>query len=224
MEIDMPFAWIPPGRFLMGGSATDAEKPQHRVQITKGFWMGVHPVTQKQFESVMGYNPSEFKGENRPVETVSWDDAIEFCKKLSELANRLIRLPTEAEWEYACRAGEGGDYCNGNGEGALNAVGWYSGNSNQQTQPVGQKKPNKWGLYDMHGNAMEWVADWHASYTEAEAIDPKGPAGGSSRVHRGGCYIHAAVHCRSAYRGAYTPGSRYNYLGFRVSAGPSGNE
>jgi len=219
MEIDMPYAWIPPGQFLMGGSGNDNEKPQRRVTLTKGFWMGIHPVTQKQFEGVMGYNPSQFKGDTRPVEQVSWEDAQEFCKKLRELTGKPIRLPTEAEWEYACRAGEGGDYHGWTGEEALKAVGWYTANSNNQTQPVGQKKPNKWGLFDMHGNVWDWCQDWYDEmyYPRAPEVDPlcvDGPK--QHRVLRGASWIHDPGSCRAAFRCMGVQEERNAHIGFRV--------
>jgi formylglycine-generating enzyme required for sulfatase activity len=162
----------------MGGNASDDEKPVHRVKLTKGFYMSLYPVTHVQWQGVMGYNPSEFRGNDRPVEQVSWDDCQEFCAKLAQLTGKPIRLPTEAEWENACRAGTTTDYCSGNGEDALKKVGWYSGNGNQQTQPVGKLAANAWGLFDMHGNVWEWCQDWKGQYPRENIEDYEGPYNG----------------------------------------------
>ena len=147
-KAEMKFAWCPPGTFLMGGNG-ESGNPQHRVTISKGFWMGVYPVTQAQWQAVMGYNPSNFPGADRPVEMVSWDDCQEFCQKMAELTGKPIRLPTEAEWEYACRAGTTDEYFSGNGEDALKKVGWYNGNSGKQTHAVGEKRsPTRGGIFE----------------------------------------------------------------------------
>ena len=169
---------------------------------TPSFCLAKYPVTQAQYEEIMGKNPSYFKG-HRPVECVSWHDAVAFCKKLSEREGRTYRLPTEAEWEFACRAGTKTEYYTGDTEEDLARAGWYVGNSDNQTHPVGQKEPNAFGLYDMHGNVWEWCADWYD--------EPKG-----RRVLRGGAWDLVSVYCRSAYRFGFGPVSRYVYLGFRV--------
>ncbi len=222
MDIDIQCAWIPPGQFLMGGSANDNEKP-HRVSLSKGFWMGIHPVTQAQYEAVMGYNPSHFQGEDRPVENVSWDDAQEFCKKIRALTGRHARLPTEAEWEHACRAGTGGDYWCGNDEAALKKAAWYDANSGKQTHPVGKLAPNKWGLYDVLGNVWEWCEDAYEadSYKKLPANDPvcKG-SGQTYRVLRGGSWNNHATYCRCASRDSSTPDLRNLGLGFRLVLSP----
>jgi formylglycine-generating enzyme required for sulfatase activity len=170
------FMIIPSGSFMMGSVEGEGEKdehPQHKVTLDS-FWIGIYEVTQKQYQDIMGRNPSYFKGENLPVEQVTWDDAQEFCKKFSEKYNVKMRLPTEAEWEYACRAGAtsqyywgkelDGDYC------------WYKKNSGDITHPVGEKKPNAWGLYDMAGNIWEWCMDWYNDryYMISPANNPKG--------------------------------------------------
>ena len=210
--VTMKLVLIPAGKFLMG-----EEGPQKReVTISKPFYMGMTEVTQAQYEAVMGKNPSNFKGGTYPVETVSWNDATEFCKKLSEKTQQAVRLPTEAEWEYACRAGSKTGFSFGDAESALGDYAWYHGNSGGTTHPVGQKKPNAWGLYDMHGNVWEWCADWYGDYAKGAATNPSGPASGSFRVLRSGGWNDGLNNCRSALRGSYTPGDRDYYFGFRV--------
>jgi formylglycine-generating enzyme required for sulfatase activity len=177
--IGMEFVKVMPGEFTMGCSDGDDqcaadEQPAHRVQITKHFEMGKYEVTQAQWRTVMGTDPSTIKGENRPVETVSRTDAQDFLDKLNARNDGYrYRLPTEAEWEYAARAGTAGPYA-----GALDDIAWYAGNSGDETHPVGQKKPNQWGLYDMEGNVREWVSDWYSRtyYSSSPAADPPGPA------------------------------------------------
>jgi formylglycine-generating enzyme required for sulfatase activity len=215
-NLDMKFAWVPPGAFQMGGNAYSGEKPVHRVKLTKGFYLGVTPVTQAQWQAVMGNNPSRFRGDDRPVEQVSWDDCQEFCAKLTQLTGKPVRLPTEAEWEYACRAGTTSDYYSGTGEEALKKVGWYHGNSKQQTQPVGKLAPNAWGLYDVHGNVWEWCQDWYGPYPSDNIEDYEGPNSGDGRVLRGGSWGDDAEYCRAAFRCRYAPGTRNLYLGSRV--------
>jgi formylglycine-generating enzyme required for sulfatase activity len=178
--------------------------------------MGVTEVTQAQYEAVMGTNPSKFKGATNPVDTVSWNDATEFCKKLSEKTRQAVRLPTEAEWEYACRAGTATTFSFGDADSALGDYAWYSANSGSTTHPVGQKKPNAWGLYDMHGNVWEWCADWYGDYPKVAATEPQGPASGTSRVLRGGFWASAPTRCRSANRDGIAPGHRLPNCGFRV--------
>ncbi len=221
MQIDMKFAWVPPGSFLMGGNANDKEKPVHCVALTRGFYMGVYPVTQAQWQSVMGYNPSRnvssFRGGDRPVEMVSWDDCQDFCGRLRELTGKPIRLPTEAEWEYACRAGTTSDYCTGSDEAALRKTGWFQGNSNSQTQPVGKLAANAWGLFDMHGNVWEWCQDLHGAYGSADGvIDPQGATSAVDCVCRGGAWNSRPEHCRAAHRGKFGPGDRDGDVGCRV--------
>ena len=219
---------IGPGS-LMRGSTTGPgdERPVHRVKLTKGFYMGVTEVTQEQWESVMPDNPSRFRGADRPVENVVMADCVEFCKLLTqkERAEGKLpegaeyRLPTEAEWEYACRAGSEAKYGFGDSDTDLADYAWFSKNS-VRTQPVGKKKANAWGLFDMHGNVWEWCSDWKGSYTADEAEDPKGAPAGPSyghRVFRGGSWGSTAAHCRSAARnGCGTSNSRLSGLGFRL--------
>jgi formylglycine-generating enzyme required for sulfatase activity len=208
------FVQIPSGKFEMGSNNGDAdEKPVHQVIITKWFEMGKYEVTQAQWEAVTGNNPSRFKGANLPVENVSWNDVQAFISSLNARSNDgyIYRLPTEAEWEYACRAGTTGDYA-----GSLYEMAWYEDNSGGKTHPVGTKQPNAWGLYDMHGNVWEWCADWKGSYESGTATDPRGPSSGSARVSRGGGWFHPAAICRSAFRDSLSPGSRGGHLGFRL--------
>jgi len=210
----MEMVWCPPGAFLMGSSEGGSDETPHRVTLTKGFWMAKTEVTQKQWKSVMGNNPSRFKGDDLPVENVSWNDCQEFCQKTG------LRLPTEAEWEYACRAGSTGEYA---GTGNLDEMGWYEDNSDYETHPVGTKKPNAWGLCDMHGNVFEWCADWKGDYPNGAVTDPEGASSGWSRVRRGGGWHDDAGICRSAFRGINFNPSYPNFvLGFRPARVPSG--
>jgi len=220
--VQIRFVLIPAGKFLMG--SPDREKarlsnegPQLEVTISKQFYMGVYEVTQEQYEAVMGTNPSGFKGSKFPVEQVSWDDAVEFCKKLSVKTGKTVRLPTEAEWEYACRAGSNARFCFGDDDSELGGYAWYGDNSDGKTHPVGEKKPNVFGLYDMHGNILEWCRDWYAkSYESPTNVDPIGPDSGTDRVLRGGCWGVIPALCRSAFRNARTPKIRSFNFGFRV--------
>jgi formylglycine-generating enzyme required for sulfatase activity len=214
--IEMKFAWISPGEFLMGCDKYDSEKPVHRVTLTKGFYMGVFLVTQSQWQAVMNCNPSHFRGDDRPVEKVSWGDCQEFWQKLKQLTGKPIRLPTEAEWEYACRAGTTTEYYTGNGEDALCKAGWYNGNSDSQTHPVGKLAANARGLYDTHGNVWEWCQDWYGPYSSENKTDPKSSNYGDGRVLRGGSWDDQPVLCRAAYRGRYAPAFRDFYCGCRV--------
>jgi formylglycine-generating enzyme required for sulfatase activity len=204
---------IQPGEFLMGANSDQPdEKPVHRVRITLGFEMGKYEVTQAQWEAVMGGNPSHFKGADLPVENVSWDDVQNFLLRLNEKSlDYLYRLPTEAEWEYACRAGTTGDYA-----GGVDSLAWYRNNSGNTTHTVGQKSPNAWGLYDMHGNVWEWCQDWYEAYASAEAVDPKGASTGAARVLRGGSWTRPAASLHSARRSGFSSGTRNNSLGFRL--------
>jgi formylglycine-generating enzyme required for sulfatase activity len=218
---EIEFVWCPPGTFVMGTPGDKDEEIPRQVTLTRGFWIGKYPVTQGQWLRVMGSNPSEFRsvGSDAPVENVSWDDAQIFCSLVSRANGIQCRLPTEAEWEYACRAGSTGrPYCfDSPYQGDLVDYAWYSKNSGETTHPVGQKKPNAWGLHDMHGNVWEWCADWYDKYTKGPATDPKGPRSGSYRVYRGGGWFNVAEICRSAYRLRYYPDSRSFNLGFRVA-------
>lgn len=201
------------GTFTMGSLNGDSdEQPIHRVTISQAYYLGKYEVTQGQWAAVMGTNPSNFKGENLPVEQVSWDDVQEFLRVLNSKTGGGWRLPTEAEWEYACRAGTSGDYA-----GDLNSMAWYGENSGGTTHAVGTKRPNGWGIYDMHGNVWEWCSDWYGTYTRDDQTDPRGAASGSSRVYRGGGWCYPAASCRSAYRLRFDPSFRFDSLGFRLA-------
>ena len=217
-SVGMAFISIPAGEFLMGSAdGEDRERPVHRVRISRPFSLGRYAVTQGQWQSVMGSNPSRFPGDaQRPVERVSWEDVQEFIGRLNALEpGQPYRLPTEAEWEYAARAGTTTAYSFGDDAAPLGQYAWYDGNAGS-THPVGQRKPNAWGLYDMHGNVWEWVEDWYGAYEAAPAVDPQGPAAGARRVFRGGGWIYDAGACRSACRASAVPGYRDGILGVRL--------
>jgi formylglycine-generating enzyme required for sulfatase activity len=238
-SIGMKLVLIPKGTFQMGSpieeAGADDDEAQHQVTISKDYYLGVTEVTQGQYEKVMGTNPSYFQkrvirksdSSMYPVEQVSWGDAVEFCKKLSDLpeekaAGRVYRLPTEAEWEYACRAGSKTAYSFGESSKSLGDYAWFDGNSNNQTHPVGEKKANAWGLYDMHGNVWEWCSDYYDDYDKNSATDPVGPTEGSLCVSRGGSWNSLAAYCRSAGRDWRDPSDLYGSNGFRVALSPSG--
>jgi formylglycine-generating enzyme required for sulfatase activity len=247
-SIGMKLKLIPAGSFLMGATPGDAEakdqqNPQHKVTITGPFYLGVYEVTQHEYKQVMGVNPSGFLRDSEllPVEKVSWLDAVTFCNKLSEREGRLpyyeidgrtvtilggngYRLPTEAEWEYACRAprdsGGATKHPFGNDESELASYAWFRGIGEFETHPVGQKKPNRWGLYDMQGNVWEWCQDWFGEnyYKQSPAEDPRGPMRGAERVLRGGCWFYPPYACRPAYRDFLEPEDRsHDSVGFRVA-------
>jgi formylglycine-generating enzyme required for sulfatase activity len=209
--------WIPPGSFIMGSDRGEAdERPVHRITISGGFFIGSCEVTQAQWEAAMASNPSSFKGKDRPVENVSWNDAQKFIRRLNDLNDgHSYRLPTEGEWEYACRAETTGDFA-----GDLDSMAWYAGNSGNQTHPVGTKQPNAWGLFDMHGNVSEWCEDFYDehSYRVGPSTDPSGPLSGEYRVLRGGSWDIDASLARSATRYWDVPDYRNGSNGFRVVA------
>lgn len=218
---------IAPGEFMMGRASGGygEERPQTHVTISRLFFLGATEVTQAQWRSVMGSDPSQYKGDTLPVESVSWNEAMAFCKKLTErerAAGRLpvgweFTLPTEAQWEYACRAGTTGDYA-----GDLDAMAWYDKNVGEnKTHAVGTKQSNAWGLYDMHGNVYEYCLDWFDYYHGGSETDPTGPASGDKRVGRGGCGYLTAEHCRSTYRTFFSPTSGNSLNGFRLALAPS---
>ena len=218
-SIGIKFALIPAGEFIMGSEEYDWEKPVHTVTISKPFYLGVYQLTQREWKAVMGDTPSYFKGDDLPVENVLWDDVQEFIKKLNEKENtHKYRLPSEAEWEYAARAGTTTRYSFGDDDSKLGEYAWYSENSGYKTHPVGKKKANPWELYDVHGNGWEWVQDeWHGSYKGAPADGRAWEDGsGALRVVRGGSWVDSARSCRSAFRSYYGTGARYHSLGFRL--------
>lgn len=213
--------WVDGGTFRMGatseqGSEISDEKPVHSVTLS-GYYIGKTEVTQALWQAVMGSNPSEFKGDNRPVESVSWDDCQEFIRKLNALTGQNFRLPTEAEWEFACRGGNNSRGYKYSGSNYIDNVAWYDGNSGDKTHPVATKSPNELGIYDMSGNVWEWCADWYGDYSSGRQTNPKGPYGGSGRVLRGGSWIIIAGCCRSSYRDGYIPTYRFNSLGLRLA-------
>jgi formylglycine-generating enzyme required for sulfatase activity len=217
-QMGMELVYVSAGSFMMGSNFGNNEMPVHQVTIQEGFYMGRYEVTQAQWQAVMGNNPSRFKGDNLPVEQVSWDDAQEFIRRLNARGDGYTyRLPSEAEWEYACRAGTTGDYA-----GNLDAMAWYDKNSGPQTHPVGQKQPNGFGLYDMHGNVWEWCEDWyHDGYNGAPTDGSAWLSGGypNLRMLRGGSFGGYAFGPRSALRIWYAPGYRgVNGFGFRLVA------
>ena len=221
------FVGIPPGEFLMGSTseyARDDERPLTRVKINKGFYLGKYEVTQVEWQAVMGDNPSMVSRCGRcPVEQVSWEDVQVFIGKLnSKTGEARYRLPTEAEWEYAARAGTDTDTYAGEmtapkgNDPVVNEIAWYVKNSSGRAHPVGQKTPNGFGLYDMLGNVWEWVGDWYGDYPGGTVPDPAGPGSGSARVDRGGGWIHFARYCRTTHRNRAPPGLRNGSLGFRL--------
>lgn len=214
--------WVPPGEFVMGDDKGGAgETPAHPVKITKGFYLGKYEVTQAQWTAVMGDNLSQFRGPNLPVENVSWQRVQTFLERLNRLDKTYrYRLPTEAEWEYACRAGTTTEFA-----GTLDEMGWHANNladdpAAQRPHQVGQKKPNDWGFYDMHGNVWEWCQDWlsFTYYTAELAVDPTGPPTGTTKVYRGGAWDQFPRAARSFSRYGDQTDHRDAALGFRVAA------
>jgi len=228
-DLSLEMLWVKPGTFEMGSPTTEAgrrsSEAEHNVTLTKGFYLGQYEVTQTQWEKVMGDNPSHFKGANRPVEKVSWTEVTSFCEKLTEMereAGRLpagmaYQLPTEAQWEYACRAGTKTAFFFGDSLtfGQANIRGGPG-----ETTDVGKYPANEWGFHDMHGNVWEWTADWYEEYTSGAVSDPVGPAVGSLRVTRGGSWFLEAGYARSADRGRLEPALSDYSLGFRLSLRP----
>jgi len=240
--VKMEFVLIPAGEFVMGSSEAErqraiakakghgdswavskipTEAPQHRVKISKSFYLGKYETTQAQWQAMMGNNPSSNKGPMNPVERVSWDQVQTFLTKLNSAfgkEGKQFGLPTEAQWEYACRAGSTAAYSFGDDPAHLGQHAWFKENSGGKTHPVGQRQPNPWGLHDMNGNVWEWCADLHGKdfYAQSPTDDPVGPRTGSGRVHRGGGFEAHLERCRSAFRSCCTPSQSRNYLGFRV--------
>jgi len=209
--VTMEAVLIPAGTFRMGSgkSPFTDEKPAHEVTISRSFYVGRYPVTQEQWQAITGNNPSRFKGAKHPVDGVLWDDARDFCREVSARTGKPVRLPTEAEWEFACRAGSTTDYCFGDSQADLAEYAWYGSNSSGATHAVGEKRPNAWGLYDMHGNVWQWCRDWYDPkyYANSPRVDPQGPARSDRGAHvlRGGAWHAGASYCRSAQRGGDFP-------------------
>ncbi len=224
-DLSFPMHLIEGGTFDMGGTEYDDEQPIHEVSVSN-FYLCPFQVTQEVYEFIMGNNPARFKGEKRPVENVSWDDTKEFFEKFKDKTGWKLRLPTEAEWEYAARGGNE-KYSQGykySGSDDLKQVGWYYKNSGEETKPVGLLLPNELGLYDMSGNVYEWCKDWYDSETykkrEGKTVNPQRPEKGGYRVVRGGSYFRNAILCRPAYRSDASPDHRLNTIGFRVACSP----
>jgi len=229
-EVVQRLRYIPPGRFLMGSpedelGRLEREGPQHEVELSEGYWLADTPCTQALWEAVMGQNPSRFVDPKNPVERVSWDDCQEFLRRLKEQVPGLnARLPSEAEWEYACRGETGGATWVGELDGdetatVLDPIAWYIGNSEDRTHPVGRKTANPFGLYDMLGNVWEWCQDVYGPYSAAAQEDTTGPTVGSDRVNRGGSWCSVAGLVRAANRDWLSPDIRDGYLGFRLARG-----
>ena len=210
------------GTFRMGATSEqgsdvwDNEKPVHSVTLS-GYYIGKTEVTQALWKAVMGSNPRRLKGDYLPVENVSWDDCQEFIRELNALTGQNFRLPTEAEWEFACRGGNNSRGYKYSGSNNLGSVAWYDGNSGNKTHPVGTKAPNELGIYDMSGNVWEWCADWYGDYSSGAQTNPTGPYGGSNRVYRGGSWNYDVGRCRSSNRDFYYPWIRDIILGLRLA-------
>ena len=200
-EMKYPFLW---------------EKPAHQVTLTNDYYIGKYEVTQALWKAVMGKNPSNFKGDNLPVEQVSWDDCQEFINKLNKITGKKFRLPTEAEWEYAARGGKKSRGYQYSGSNNISDVAWYDSNSGNKTHTVGSKQANELGIYDMSGNVLEWCQDWHDDYSSSSQTNPTGANSGSYRVRRGGSWRSSAWDCRSSCRSLNTPGGRFSCLGLRL--------
>ncbi|HRI63733.1 MAG TPA: formylglycine-generating enzyme family protein [Polyangium sp.] len=223
--------WIPPGSFMMGSPENEVgrfiDEFQHRVELTQGVWLGNTPVTQALWEAVMGTNPSLFKDPMCPVETVTWEDCQTFYRQLNQCVVGLeARLPTEAEWEYSCRAGTTtstwiGDLVQAEDTQRLESIGWFGANSGGRTNPVAQKPANPWGLYDMFGNVWEWCLDWYSQYDVTTILNPAGLYMGTRHVLRGGSWDSITRLIRSANRYAYRPGRRFANFGFRLARSPT---
>jgi formylglycine-generating enzyme required for sulfatase activity len=228
-SLGMAFVYIAPGAFSMGSPehepGRNEDETQHDVRLTQAFYLQTTPVTQGQWQALMGSHPAFFIncGDDCPVEQVSWLDCQKFLKKLNALGEGTYRLPTEAEWEYACRAGSAAAFALGeitslfcDPEPILQELGWYCGNAERSPHPVAEKEPNAWGLHDMHGNVCEWCLDWYGEYLTATAKDSKGPKSGTKRVIRGGSWYSSAKTCRSASRLQWSPDSMSPLVGFRL--------
>ncbi|WP_337437815.1 SUMF1/EgtB/PvdO family nonheme iron enzyme [Prevotella sp.] len=219
ISIDM--VRVEAGMFTMGATAEmkelyDDERPTHRVTLTNDYYIGKYEVTQALWQTVMGNNPSEFKGDNLPVEQVKWKDCQKFLSKLNRITGKKFRLPSEAEWEYAARGGNKSRGYQYSGSNNLLDVAWYNDNSGRKTHAVGTKQANELGIYDMSGNVYEWCQDWFGKYNSSSQVNPTGANSGSDRVFRGGSWVSNAGNCRSSYRDYITLGGRDSYLGLRL--------
>ena len=220
--ISIEMVKVEAGTFMMGATSEmkgpyDNEKPLHQVTLTNDYYMGMYEVPQALWEAVMGSNPSEYKGDNLPVEMVSWNDCQEFISKLNSLTGRKFRLPTEAEWEYAAHGGKKSRGYQYSGNSNISDVAWYDGNSGSKPHPVGTKQANELGIYDMSGNVYEWCSDWYGSYSSSSQMNPTGADSGSGCVVRGGSWYDFALGCRLSYRGSITPFYRGNDIGLRLA-------
>jgi formylglycine-generating enzyme required for sulfatase activity len=219
-EIEMVF--VQGDTFTMGCTSEQGsdcykwEKPSHSVPVSS-FSIGKYEVTQAQWKAVMGSNPSYSKGDNLPVEDVSWNDVQEFIKKLNSQTGKNYRLPTEAEWEYAARGGSKSKGYKYSGSNDIDNVAWFGENSGSTTHPVGTKQPNELGIYDMSGNVLEWCSDWYGTYSASAQQNPMGASSGSDRVYRGGSWRDLASGCRVAFRFTDAPGNSGDDLGFRLA-------
>ncbi len=217
-SIGVKLVLVPSGSFLMGSQSGEKfrqeEEVQHKVTLSRPFRIGMTEITQQQWDAVLGSNRSEHKGGNLPVERVSWLNAMEFCRKLSEKEGKNYRIPTEAEWEYVCRAGSTGAF---GGRRDLDAMGWYAENSEGMTHPAASLKANGWGLFDLHGNVAEWCSDnYLAGYGTGEVTDPRGPVEGKGRLVRGGSFDYFPASCRCAARSSVQESYQLNRIGFRI--------
>lgn len=219
-HVEMEFVPIQPGTFTMGSSqefGDEDESPVREVNLTAAFSMGKYEVTQEQWEAVMNSNPSKFKGAKLPVDSVSWEDCQRFVAELRRLTGRRFALPTEAQWEYVSRAGTATPWSFGDQEKLAEDFAWIATNSEGTTHPVGQKKPNPWGLHDMYGNVQEWVSDWYSNpYPPGNASDPQGPSSGDARVLRGGAWGDYPANTRSSYRNCMGPQMKHEGVGLRL--------
>ena len=229
-DLDLKMIWIPSGKFVMGSPKSEPghryeEEDLHQVIISRGFWIGQFEVTQTQFETITGGNPSTFKDPQMPVHKVNWEDAMEFCETLTDRENSMNRmpdkwgfnLPTEAQWEYACRADTTTVFNFGNGAEELPQYGWFSDNSDGSPKTIGTKKPNPWGIHDLQGNVGEWCFDWYGkAYPDDGSVDPITKKGSAFKIFRGGTYTDISDRCRAAYRNRATPDTSNSWIGFRV--------
>jgi formylglycine-generating enzyme required for sulfatase activity len=228
--VSLEMIWIPAGEFIIGSYQPGSRLPT-RVRLSSGYWIGKTPVTQAQWQALMGANPSYFKhsGLNAPVENVSWYDVVRFTQKLTQWQQQeghlpkgyLYSLPSDTEWEYAVRAGSATRWSFGEEEWRLQDYAWFDRNSRNQTHPVAQKLPNPWGLYDVHGNVWEWTRSWYGSYPGGNVTDYHGPTTGSNRVYRGGSWRHTSLGAQTTYRMNWLPETRRNFIGFRLALVPT---